>query len=238
MKTGQHIVLLPGLDGSGLFFEAFRKLLPSSVTTQVISYPRDECLTYGETVDYIYEQLPRDKDYVLLAESFSGPAAIELADLTPFKLKGLILVSTFCFSPLSPFKTLLATKFLFLLNFSSPPRFINWLLFNGIDLDLATRVARVVDALPTHTVKQRILSALQVDLRGALDDMEIPVLVLRPGEDRLLEASTAFTIKKYYESATIIEVEGPHFLLQCNPEGCLRAIEPFLKKSQTVLSDV
>ncbi len=238
MKTGQHIVLLPGLDGSGLFFEAFRKLLPSSVTTQVISYPRDECLTYSETVDYIYEQLPRDKDYVLLAESFSGPAAIVLADLTPFKLKGLILVSTFCFSPLSPFKTLLATKLLFLLNFSSPSRFINWLLCNDIDFDLANRVARVVDALPARTVKQRILSALQVDLRGALDDMEVPVLVLSAGEDRLLEASTAFTIKKYYESATIIEVEGPHFLMQCNPEGCLTAIEPFLKRSQSVLSDV
>ncbi len=227
-----HIILLPGLDGSGLFFEAFRKLLPSSVSSQIISYPRDECLTYGETVDHIYEQLPRDRDYVLLAESFSGPVAIDIAALAPLKLKGLILVSTFCFSPLTPLKTLIADRLLFLLNFSAPPRFINWLLCNDMELNLSERVARVVDALPTETLKSRVQSALQVDLRGALDDVEVPIMLLKASEDRLLDPSSSHTIKKYYDSAELFEVEGPHFLLQCNPEECLRAIENFLEALQ------
>ncbi len=233
-----HIILLPGLDGSGLFFEAFRKLLPSSVSSQIISYPRDECFTYGETVDHIYEQLPRDRDYVLLAESFSGPVAIDIAALAPLKLKGLILISTFCFSPLAPLKTLLASKLLFLLNFSAPPRFINWLLCNDMEPKLSERVARVVDALPTETLKSRVLSALQVDLRGALDDVEVPLMVLKASEDRLLDPSTSHTIKKYYDSAELFEIEGPHFLLQCNPEECLKVIEVFLKRTQSSLSDV
>ncbi|MBO6549014.1 MAG: alpha/beta hydrolase, partial [Rhizobiales bacterium] len=88
-----HIILLPGLDGSGLFFEGFRRLLPSSITTQIISYPRDEGLSYSDIVDQIYEQLPRDRDYIILAESFSGPVAIEIATLAPLKLKGLVLVA-------------------------------------------------------------------------------------------------------------------------------------------------
>lgn len=227
-----HIILLPGLDGSGLFFEGFRRLLPSSITTQIISYPRDEGLSYSEIIDLIYEQLPRDRDYIILAESFSGPVAIEIATLAPLKLKGLVLVASFCFSPLSPFRKTLASNLLFLLNFSAPPKLINWLLCNDLDIDLSTRVARVVDALPTEVLKQRVLSALNVDLRGALDDMEVPLLILKAKDDRLLDGSTSLTMKRYYTQAQIEEVEGPHFLLQCNPEGCLKVMNKFFSNFQ------
>ncbi len=227
-----HIILLPGLDGSGLFFEGFRRLLPSSISSQIISYPRDEELSYANIVDHIYEQLPRDRDYIILAESFSGPVAIEIATLAPLKLKGLVLVSSFCFSPLSPLRKILATKLLFLMNFSAPPKLINWLLCNDLNIDLSTRVARVVDALPTEVLKQRILSALHVDLRGALDDMEVPLLILKAKDDRLLDGSTSYTMKRYYTQAEIEEVEGPHFLLQCNPEGCLKVMNKFFSNFQ------
>lgn len=231
-----HIVFLPGLDGSGLFFDSFRKTLPSSMTTQVLSYPRDECRTYQETVDLIYEQLPRDKEYFIVAESFSGPVAIEIASLTSLKLKGLVLVSSFCFSPLSQLKKQLAQSLLFLLHFPASQALIHKVLCNGTDLALSLKIKRVVDALPTSTLKQRILSALNVDLRGALDDMDIPLLILQGGQDRLLDPSCGVTIKRYYEAAEFVEIDGPHCLLQCEPEASSKVIVPFIEKHHSSLS--
>ena len=163
MTTGSHIVFLPGLDGSGLFFDEFRKTLPTTLTTQVISYPRDACLTYEDTVDLIYEQLPRDKEYFIVAESFSGPVAIEIAILAPLKLKGLVLVSSFCFSPLSQLEKQLAQNLLFLLHVPASRALIHKVMCDGTDLALSLKIKRVVDALPISTLKQRILSALNVD---------------------------------------------------------------------------
>ncbi len=231
-----HIVFLPGLDGSGLFFENFRKTLPSSMTTQVLSYPRDECHTYQETVDLIYEQLPRDNEYFIVAESFSGPVAIEIASLAPLKLKGLALVSSFCFSPLNQLKKQLAQNLLFLLHFPSSQALIHKVLCNGTDLALSLKIKRVVDALPTSTLKQRILSALNVDLRGALDDVEVPLLILQGGQDRLLDPSCGVTIKRYYEAAEFVQIDGPHCLLQCEPEASSKVIVPFIEKHHSSLS--
>lgn len=236
MTTGSHIVFLPGLDGSGLFFDEFRKTLPSSMTTQVISYPRDECRTYQDTVDLIYEQLPRDKEYFIVAESFSGPVAIEIATLTPLKLKGLVLVSSFCFSPLSQLKKQIAQNLLFLLYFPASQALIHKVMCNETDLALSQKIKRVVDALPTSTLKQRILSALNVDLRGALDDMDIPLLILQGGQDQLLDPSCGETMKRYYEAAEFVEIEGPHCLLQCEPEASSKVIVPFIEKHHSSLS--
>lgn len=231
-----HIVFLPGLDGSGLFFEGFRKTLPSTITTQILSYPRDDCLTYQDTIDLIYEQLPRDKEYFIVAESFSGPVAIEIAGLAPLKLKGLVLVSSFCFSPLGPLKKQLAKNLLFLLHFPASQALINKVLCNEMDLALSRDVTKVVDALPTSTLKQRVKSALTVDLRGALDDVDLPFLVLQGGQDRLIDPSCAGTIKRYYEEAELVLLDGPHFLLQCEPQACSQVIVPFIEKHHSSLS--
>jgi pimeloyl-ACP methyl ester carboxylesterase len=231
-----HIIFLPGLDGSGLFFEGFRETLPSTMDTQVLSYPRDECQTYQETVDLIYEQLPRDNEYFIVAESFSGPVAIEIASLTPLKLKGLALVSSFCFSPLSQLKKQLAQNLLFLLHFPASQALIHKVLCNGTDLALSLKIKRVVDALPTSTLKQRILSALNVDLRGALDDVEVPLLILQGMQDRLLDPSCGEMIKRYYEAAEFVQIDGPHCLLQCEPEASSQVIVPFIERNHSSLS--
>jgi pimeloyl-ACP methyl ester carboxylesterase len=44
-------------------------------------------------------EVPAGEDYVLLAESFSGPVAIEIAAIHPTNLKALVLSATFVFKP-------------------------------------------------------------------------------------------------------------------------------------------
>lgn len=93
------LVLLPGLDGTGLLFDPLLGVLPSHFSPIVISYPPNEPLGYAELVKYVKNRIPANEDFVIVAESFSGPLAVQIAASHPPHLKGLILCATFVSSP-------------------------------------------------------------------------------------------------------------------------------------------
>ena len=93
------LVLLPGLDGTGILFRQFVEAIGASVDTQTVAYPADQPLGYAELETLVREALPRDRPYVVLGESFSGPVAIRLAAKPPAGLVGLILCVTFAKNP-------------------------------------------------------------------------------------------------------------------------------------------
>lgn len=94
------IVLLPGLDGTGELFAPLVAAWGDRFRTQVVSYPRAERLGYAALADRVRALLPLHEDYVLLAESFSGPLGVMLAAERPQRLRGLVLCATFARSPL------------------------------------------------------------------------------------------------------------------------------------------
>ena len=96
------LLLLPGLDGTGLVFEPLLKHLPAEIDAQVVRYPTDRIMTFQEHVDFSRKQLPKKKPFVLLAESFSGPVGLQLLAEPPRNLIGVIFVATFAHYP-SPF---------------------------------------------------------------------------------------------------------------------------------------
>lgn len=93
------IVLLPGMDGTGELFSPFLASLGSEFETLIIRYPTNRPLGYGELAALTQSQLPTDKQYVLLAESFSGPIAISIAASNPIGLAGIILCASFAKNP-------------------------------------------------------------------------------------------------------------------------------------------
>ena len=103
------LVLLPGLDGTGELFADFVSAL-DGIRRRVISYPADRAMDYAQHEAFARAKLPADEDYVLLAESFSGPVGIAIAASRPPRLKGFILCVSFAANPLplfSPFSRLL-----------------------------------------------------------------------------------------------------------------------------------
>src|SRR5689334_18272732 len=94
------LVLLPGLDGTGVLFRPFLKLLPSSIEPIVVAYPPRQALGYDELLPLVRSTLPKNKPFVLLGESFSGPLSLRIAAERPIDLKGLILAGSFISCPL------------------------------------------------------------------------------------------------------------------------------------------
>jgi len=69
------VVLLPGLDGSGDQFAPLIDALGSEVPTLTVRYPNAP-LDYEALQNIVATVLPRDRSYVILGESFSGPIAL------------------------------------------------------------------------------------------------------------------------------------------------------------------
>src|SRR5215207_6227719 len=96
MVEMRRIVLLPGLDGTGALFDDFVRAAPAAVRPDVVSLPR-EPLGYAELVERLAPRLQLTPDTILLAESFSGPLAILLAQRQ--QIAALVLCNTFVMPP-------------------------------------------------------------------------------------------------------------------------------------------
>src|SRR5687768_13243658 len=91
----RHLVLLPGLDGTGSLFGPLLAQLPETLIPVVVKYPPDQVLYYEQLFPHIREVMPWDQPFILLAESFSGPMAIKFAAEQSANIHALVLVSSF-----------------------------------------------------------------------------------------------------------------------------------------------
>lgn len=100
-RPALKLVLLPGMDGTGELFHDFVAALPEEVETEVVSYPRHARLSHPELAALVRRSVSSVEPFVLLAESFSTPLAIECAARNDPNLKAVILCAGFVTSPVS-----------------------------------------------------------------------------------------------------------------------------------------
>ncbi|HEX9081782.1 MAG TPA: alpha/beta hydrolase [Holophagaceae bacterium] len=219
------LVLLPGMDGTGRMFGPFLAALPE-VDTQVVRYP-EALVSYAACTHFARTQLPKDRPYLLLGESFSGPVALALAAESPSGLKGLILCGTFARNPrpglvwlmpllrrLPPMRLPLgAIRLLLLGGWSTPP--------------LMDLVRSMLPEVPGATLKGRLLSVGRVDHTSVLARIRVPVLALAASRDRLVPPSALRHLRAHLKGLDILTLQGPHWLLQARPDAAAQALRDF-----------
>ena len=84
------LILLPGLNGTGMLFLPLLAQLPSYDTPRVVSFPGDVMLGYGQLLRRVFHALPSAGPFVVLGESFSGPLALMAAAQAPAGLRWVI----------------------------------------------------------------------------------------------------------------------------------------------------
>jgi pimeloyl-ACP methyl ester carboxylesterase len=224
------LVLLPGLDGTGRLFGPLAQALPADLSPVIISYPADQRLSYAELVHFVSERLPAAEDFVLLAESFSGPVAIEIGARQAENLKALILSATFVSSP-----TLVPQILSFLIREPAfvfePPRFFigRYLLGEEPPSDLVESFRQATRSVRPDVLASRMRSVVNVDVRRAFEACRLPILYLQAKRDRLVKARSLAEMQKIRPEMTIVEIEGPHLLLQREPARCVAAIADYLR---------
>lgn len=222
-------VLLPGMDGTGTLFSEFIASLPSGVQPIVVTYPRDEPLGYSELEALVSEKLP-NRPFILVGESFSGPIAIAIAAAAPIGLRGLILVGSFARNPI-PGPSVL-TRLLSWLPFWRAPVSVAAAMLLGRWSSKAQRArlsTAMLDVGPAAW-RTRLRAVLSVDVVSQLRAVAVPVLYLRGKQDRVISKSAYKLIKETLSSARVVELDGPHFLLQAKPVESAAEVVAFARE--------
>jgi pimeloyl-ACP methyl ester carboxylesterase len=222
------LVVLPGMDGTAMPRADFAAALGPGIEPHVVSYPADPALGYGELEALVRASLPADRPYMLLGESFSGPIAISIAASRPPNLVGLVLCVTFARNPLPIVGSM--PWLLPLIPFGlAPMRVISALLLGRFATKPLINALRVTfDEVSTQTFKARLGAVARADMRPALTNVHVPVLYLRATEDRLVPRHCANDIARLATQTRIVDLDGPHTLLQVAPAAAAAAVKAFI----------
>ena len=223
--------LLPGLDGTGALFSRFVSAGSGALEPRVVPYPPDRILDYAALVEHVRWQLPADRPYALLGESFGGPLALRLAATCPPGLAAVVLVSSFHARPAArPMRLLRPFSFAF---FRLPlPAHAVRLLLGGHDApaDLVAEVQVAVASVGPHVMAARAREALRVDASAAVRACPVPLLFLGGKQDRLLRTALPIELRLLRGDAEIRMIDAPHLLLQREPVMAARIVEDFLRR--------
>lgn len=233
MTTPTHasplLVLLPGMDGTARLFQRFDAALraQSTITTQAIAYPAAP-LDFAALEAFVRERLPRDRPFVLLAESFSGPLGAALRADPPPGMRALILCCSFVRNPrplLAPLRHLLAfVPFGTLPGFALRPALLAPYATPALQAELAAALAQV----PPSVLRQRLRAVLETDVSRSFARGSLPVLYLRARHDRLVPPANAQQILRQAAGTQLVDIDAPHMLLQAAPAAAADAVAAFL----------
>ncbi len=227
--TTPHLILLPGLDGTGLLFRPLLAALPDHVRTKVVAYPTTEQLDLSQLAALVLRQLPAEK-VVLLAESFSGLVALAVLASSPARVRGVIFVGAFAepprplllrFAPVaSPAGRLMQSIPAFFLR-----RYCVGAQATAPELN-ALRAA--IGAVAPAVLAQR-LALIGKRHSFANPAGDVPVYYIKASADRLVPPSCASWFQQRFKRCAVVEVDGPHFMLQANPGDSAAVIAKALR---------
>lgn len=219
------IILLPGLHGTTELFGRFAAAAPADLALHAQPLPNELPLDYRALADWVIARLPPDP-VVLLAESFSGPLALLIADRCP-QIIALVLCVTFVEPPAPSLVARIPNR---IWNVTPPLPLISALLTGG-DRALAADIQRTVRALSGDVIANRIRAALHVNVKSELQRFSKALLCVSATRDWIVPARNAARIRALKPSASFVEIDGPHMLLQTHSTESWRAIEPFIRSA-------
>lgn len=222
------LVLLPGMDGTGMLFEPFVARLGSGFQVQVVRYPTTEPLGYPELEAIARAELPRDGPFVILGESFSGPIAVSLAASCSSRLKGLVLCSSFVRNPRPFFFGFSFFAGAFLIRIIPTAVLSAFLLSPYGTGELRRAFSQAIAQVSSAALRARLQAVKTADVSEKLSSLSVPVLFLRASHDRIVPRSASELVKQLNPRTRVVQIEGPHLLLQSVPAGAAQVVDAFM----------
>ncbi len=213
-----EVWLLPGMDGTGRLYRPLCSVLRADLRVRVIAYDAAHA-TYEE----LLAALPApERPVVVVAESFSGPLAVLLAQRGG--VSHLVLVASFV---RAPWPVGLGVARYALAVLPRPPAVAVRLamLGRGVSETLVEELRDASASVPSRILAARVESIARVDVRAELAALELPVTAIVASRDRLVPRSRAEEPGRIARRGEIITLDGPHLLAQAEPGQVARVIE-------------
>lgn len=231
MNTPTTLVLLPGLDGTGVMFEPLLAALPVTLQPQVVSYPNSGPNAYSDLLPIVTTSLPRHSKFILLGWSFSGPLALMAAAQHPERLLGVVLCASFVCKPIQwvpNWTQIVITPFLFqFFPFFAQAK----ALLGGYSTpELREQLSRAHAQVHPAAFAERLRAVMEVDVKETLRTCPVPVLYLAADQDGVVGRQNIKIIQRINPAVRIATIRGPHLALQTNPGAASQALECFAQE--------
>ena len=232
MTTPSRLILMPGIDGTGISFEPLAELLPPEVAVTVVRYPPDRILSFEETLRCAEAQMPEEPHALVIAESFSGLVVTALLGSGRLRAaRGLVLCAAFARSPQPVFFSLLDRLPLAgMLRLPFPRRLMSHVVHGGAaSVDVFFAIWRRIQTMVEPEVLiERLRLINRVDVRPYLPRLTLPCAYLQATGDRTVPTSAVVDFSTSIPQLQVYRIPGPHFILQAQPLACWAAISDFM----------
>lgn len=227
-----NLILVPGIQGTGHFFNPLLAYLPPDVSCVVISYPENVLKSLEQYADYVAEHFPAGGAFVL-AESFGGLVTLMLLHRHPDKVKGTIFSATFS-KALYPWliRGLSFIPGIEKLIRKAPVWFLNHFLFGPYaDKDLASLLKKGLPGINPAGFKQRA-KLISEGYPYPDDHFSIPCLYIQALHDRIVPGRSVDWFASHFSPFERITLAAPHSILQTRPRQCAEKIIEFLRQNR------
>ncbi len=222
------LVLLPGLDGTDVFFRPLIELLPDWIQPVPVTYPEEGPYDYLALLARVRQRIRHLPACYVLASSFSGPLAVMLAMAEPERVKGLIFAASFIRAPRRyplPYRLIANAPTVGAVR--TIRRLPLWLLKQrGDGLRQAKR--ETWSRVSARGLAGRARSVLNSDVRALLQSCRQPVLAIAFAGDRVIARSFVEEILDFSSPARMVTLSGGHMGLFTDPKGPAAEILRFI----------
>lgn len=226
----ERMLILPGMDGTGKLLLEFMDELPASLHKETPQYLTDRVLSYDDLAKLVRSLCEDSPPFVLLAESFSTPLAVRIAAENPANLRGLILCAGFATSPVRGVKRWVVSMLAPLLMRAVMPEAAirAWLVGRDATSTLVRNTREAIVSVQPAILTERLRAVLACDVRSDLRHVTVPMLYLQAQHDWLVRPRCLKEIRTIRPDVRDVVVDGPHFLLQREPQQTAQIVTEFL----------
>lgn len=226
------------MDGTADLYSGLMKNLSGSwrVTSQM--YPRDVKTSYSQLLQMLQFQTAEDAPFLLVAESYSTPLAIQFAATSPKNLKGLVLCAGFATCPVVGWRKVV-TKLLQPVLFHLPLTDFaldHFLLGPDAEESLRAVVRKAVTSVKPSVLSARLRSILNCDARKELRQIDVPIWYIQAQQDLLVGPHSLEEILRENRTVQVETIRGPHLLFQREPRRTAEVIDSLARSVFTASS--
>lgn len=224
-----NIILLPGLDGTGILFRPLIKVLPSFLNPVVVPYPVDKEFSYSQLLPLVLDSIPKDRPFVILGESFGGPLAIRIAATRPENFKALILSASFVECPYRIVPKWV-THLIYPFPFYAFPLFsrIKSLLSFNLNSELNSLFKEALKTVKPGVLSHRMKEIVKVNVTSEFSNIDSPILYIKGRHDWAVPSANFQQIKRIHPEVKHVQISASHMILQHKPKESAQAIKDFI----------
>lgn len=224
------LVLLPGLDGTAIFFRPLLRSLPAWIHPVVVEYPTSGPNGYEDLIGIVEERVAALDRCIVLGWSFGGPLALIVANRRPDRVAAVVLCSSFVTPPRSDLVRLRP--------FINGPvyavvraiRRVRLLIPGGSTAEFRRAKAETWQRVGSGVLAARSRAVLALDARESLRACRAPVMYLSASHDEIVGPASRDEVVSLAPHTVLAEVRGRHFALFTNPADSVAALAGFLRE--------